>query len=66
MMIQCDYDLGDIVYLTTDSDQLQRIIIGLTVRPGAIIYDLQNGTNMSSHYEMEFCKERNIILTTRE
>ena len=47
------YSFGDIVYLKTDPDQLPRMVVGLTVRPTGILYELSHGATGSDHYEIE-------------
>lgn len=53
MKINTKYNFGDIVYLKTDIEQSERIIIGITLIPNSIIYTLMCGVEMSEHYEFE-------------
>lgn len=53
MKINTKYDIGDIVYLKTDVEQLERIIIGITIVPNSLIYTLMCGVEMSEHYDFE-------------
>jgi len=53
------FDIGDIVFLKTDSEQLPRIITGILMRPNNLLYYLSNGTNETQHYEIEISKEEN-------
>jgi hypothetical protein len=53
------FDIGDIVFLKTDSEQRPRIITGILMRPNGFLYYLSNGTNETSHYEIEISKEEN-------
>jgi len=64
MRIDIKYDLGECVYLKTDSDQLQRMIIQVCIRPDGILYELNCGSSGSFHYEIEFTKERDILKAT--
>ncbi len=41
------------MYLKTDIEQSERIIIGITLIPNSIIYTLMCGVEMSEHYEFE-------------
>lgn len=58
------YELGDVVYLKTDKDQLPRIVYCFKVFPNEILYECACGTTTSSHYEFELSKEQNVILST--
>lgn len=56
-----NFELGNIVYLKTDPEQSERMIVQYQVRPGAIIYQLNKGEFESWHYEIEFSKEKDIL-----
>ena len=56
-----EYDFGDIVFLKTDPDQRERIVVGWTERPGVILYDLACGTDYSTHYEFEITEKQDIL-----
>jgi hypothetical protein len=59
------YDFGDILYLKTDDDQKQRIIVGIKPTPtGNIIYTVSCGSISSEHYDFELSVEKNILVTT--
>lgn len=54
VVIDNQFDFGDIVYLITDEEQKPRIVCSLEVyQGGEIIYRVNSGTVMSSHYEFE-------------
>lgn len=53
------FNIGDVVFLKTDCDQLPRIITGILIRPTSFLYYLSNSTNETSHYEIEFSNEIN-------
>lgn len=38
MIINCAFEIGDIVYLKTDPEQNKRIVVGIFIYPGGI-YD---------------------------
>lgn len=64
MLIDAKYDIGDMVYLKTDSEQLQRIVTRVNVfKNGELMYQLSCGANSSDHYDFEISIERNIIST---
>ncbi|WPU91815.1 hypothetical protein SNE25_21085 [Mucilaginibacter sabulilitoris] len=48
-----EYNLGDIVYLKTDPDQLQRMVVAITIRPTGILYELSQAASGSDHYSIE-------------
>lgn len=60
MTITTKYDLGQIVYLITDDQQLDRIVTGMSIRMGSVIYELSCGSNTSSHYDFEMASEKDI------
>ena len=64
MTIVSDYSLGDIVYLKTDIDQKERIIVQMSIRPTGTMYELGCGENSSWHYEIEFGTSRDILKVT--
>lgn len=67
MIINTLYDIGDTVYLTTDKEQLPRLITDIKISPGNVqMYEVMNGTTASRHYEMELSKEKNDILTMKD
>jgi hypothetical protein len=50
---------GDIVYLRTDIDKLERIVTGWIERPAGRIYILSNGSSPETHhYPCEITAER--------
>jgi len=63
MLIDTEYNFGDIVYLKTDPDQIGRMITEFTVYPMGILYSLSHGVNTTKHYELEFSKEKDVIQT---
>lgn len=61
-MTKNKYNLGDIVYLVTDIEQLERMVTQIDFRlGGSIIYTLAQGTVETSHYEKEMCSTKNIF-----
>lgn len=60
MIIITKYDIGDIVYLKTDPEQLPMIITGITIRENQVTsYHLSYGVEDSWHWDVEISKERN-------
>lgn len=62
MMIDNKYDVGDIVYLKTDQEQLPRMVYCFIVYRNEIIYRLAAGTTTSEHYEFEISYTKNILV----
>lgn len=55
------YNLGQIVYLVTDSEQLPRMVTCIKFSlDGGIMYTLTNGTQDTDHYQSEIMQERNM------
>lgn len=63
LILNVEYEQGEIVYLRTDNEQLPRIIMGYRVQnmSSTILYDLMCGTLQSCHYELELTRERSLI-----
>lgn len=66
MRIRTKYDFGQIVYLTTDSEQLPRLVVGIDLTPGQIIYAVQNGTVCSKHYDFELSTTKDVVMKTTD
>jgi hypothetical protein len=47
------YAIGNIVYLKTDTEQLQRIVVSIAIFPGGIQYELGCAHESSHHWEIE-------------
>lgn len=61
-VINNKFEIGDIVYLKTDPDQLMRMVFAFRVyKHGEILYDVICGTISSPHYEFEISKEKNFV-----
>lgn len=61
MEIKTKYGLGQLVYLITDSEQLDRMITGIKVNPNGLVYTLAQGVNETYHFEIELSSRRNIV-----
>ena len=64
MHIHNYYNIGDMVYLHTDNDQLQRVVTGILVKPSSLTYALSCGSNESWHYDFEITVEKNVLKTS--
>ena len=60
-VIENKYDIGEIVYITTDPEQSARMIIEIIVTKGDVMYRICCGTQMSVHYEFEINSEVNTL-----
>jgi len=64
MLIEPKYNIKDFVYLTTDTEQKKRIVIGILVREGHILYELASGDISSYHNDFEISKEKDVLITS--
>lgn len=64
MLLENKFNIGDKVYLKTDTDQNCRIITGFSVRLGSITYGLSCGDSESWHYDFEIDVEKDVLKTT--
>ena len=55
------FDIGQTVYLRTDTNQLERLVTGINIRPNGITYALTNATDESYHYDFEITLDRDIV-----
>jgi len=62
MLLDTKYEIGEKVYLTTDVDQLQRVVTGYEVRLDTMAYLVACGIIETSHYEFEISDEINITI----
>jgi hypothetical protein len=62
MIIKTTYSIGEMVYLITDEQQRQRIIVGINIKPHDHVYALSCGEDESFHYDFEMSKEKNIMI----
>jgi len=66
-MMDFVFELSQTVYLKTDSDQYQRIVTGILIRPsGAIQYELSCGSSASWHYDFEINVTKDVLLSTTD
>lgn len=56
------FEIGEIVYLITDDDQLKRMVIAYTIDANnAVSYTLCAGAFESAHYAVEISRDKTII-----
>ena len=64
MLLDNKFNIGDEVFLKTDLEQSGRLVTGLIIRAGCIIYQLSCGVSESNHYDFELTVERDILKTS--
>jgi hypothetical protein len=64
MIIKCQYNLGDFVYLKTDADQKKRMVKQICVSNKGIECNLVCGTENTWHSEFEISAEINVLAKT--
>jgi len=64
MLIDTKFKLGDTVYLQTDIEQQKRLVTGINIRPGGLVYLLNCGVTESYHYDLEISEEVNVLITS--
>lgn len=62
MIIDNKFNFGEKVYLITDIDQKQRLVTGMSLRMESIGYELSCGSEISTYYDFEISKEKNIVI----
>ncbi len=62
MEINNKFNIGDIVYLVTDPEQLPRMIFCLHVFKGYIMYEVTHINTLGLHYDFEISRKKNILL----
>lgn len=61
--IEVEFEIGDMVYLKTDKEQLKRVVTSISVtNMGQITYYLYCGTVGSSHYGFEISTEIDVVV----
>ena len=66
MVIDNKYEIGQIVYLATDKEQLPMMILSFEVfKDGEIMYKLGTGTTTTYHYDFEFSDKENELIKVK-
>lgn len=64
MVIENTFNIGDFIYLKSDPEQRQRLIVQIAVGgTGAIRYCVSCGTMETWHYDMELTFEKDLLKT---
>lgn len=53
------FEMGQIVFLVTDTEQVERMVTGYHVRPDQVLYYLSLGPSETLHYKIEITTEKN-------
>ena len=61
MLIDNKFNIGDEVYLKTDSEQKCRLVTGLFIRATSISYELSCASEASTHYDFEITSEIDVL-----
>ena len=62
MTLTFPYKIGEVVYLRTDPEQLERIITSITIRQGSVLYGVTLSDEKESwHSDFELSKNKNIL-----
>jgi len=62
MIVNNKFEIGEIVYLKTDLEQVKRLVVAITIRPeNCIIYSLAHGMDSSLHYDFEISREEDTV-----
>jgi len=59
--LELDYDIGDFVFLVTDSDQERRIVTEIRICPSGVVYSVAHGTDESEHYAVELSDTKQVF-----
>lgn len=60
MKIETLFDIGEIVFLITDEEQCERMVTNITIGPNTVTYHLSYGMAVSTHYEIEMSRTKDI------
>jgi hypothetical protein len=56
------FKLGQKVYLTTDTEQVERVITGIVYQPtNSFRYGLAQGTSETYHFDIEISAEKDVL-----
>ena len=61
MLVDLKYNIGDFVFLKTDTEQNERIVTAILITKNDIQYQLSFGSESQYHYDFEISSEKNIL-----
>ncbi|MEC7753793.1 MAG: hypothetical protein VYB44_07170 [Bacteroidota bacterium] len=56
-----EFEIGDFVYLITDTEALKRVVSGICLRENGVSYELACGPYTSWHYAFEITKDKPVV-----
>jgi hypothetical protein len=56
------YNIGDIVFLKTDKEQVPRMITGILIRPYGYLFYLSKSDLETTHFEIELTSDINELI----
>lgn len=56
-----EFQIGQVVYLVTDPEQLERMVYSYTINNREVIYNLTQGTTTSGHFNFEISTDKKIV-----
>lgn len=59
MTIDNKFEIEDLVFLITDTEQKIRIVTGIQINKNGILYRLAEGKEDSWHYDFEIATDKN-------
>lgn len=62
MLVDNKFEIGQTVYLKTDSEQYPRIVTRLSVTANGITYSISSGVIESWHYDFEISEEKDVLI----
>ena len=64
MVVDNKFEITQIVYLKTDTEQKPRIVTGIRVQKDDVCYELGCGTDVSVNYDFEISETKDILITS--
>lgn len=61
LVTKAKYELGQRVFLSTDVDQRERIVVGILIRQTGLQFELICGNQSSWHYDFEIAIEKDMV-----
>jgi hypothetical protein len=62
LTIPVEYEIGEVVYIKSDPEQMSAIVIGYVINPGnSLMYKLAVGLDVTYHYDVELTLNKGVI-----
>jgi hypothetical protein len=62
MFVESKYNIGDIIYLKTDVEQVPRMVVSIWIRPNGVTYEVVSGVTSSWHFDVELSTEIDLAI----